>query len=237
MFILLVEDDPYIAKSIVMALAHLNFSVEHVTTAKDADYFVKNTALDLCLLDLGLPDQDGLNILKSWRDQQINLPVLVLTARNKTQQCVDALNVGADDYLTKPFELSELIARIHALGRRHRGFASNQIQLGEILLDKAMYKAYLNGQELNLSRREYTLLEIFMLHPKQVLKNEVLIDKVYGFQDNIESNALNVHIFHLRQKIGAQYIQTVRGVGYIFQVESEIPPKSPDELLNSLPSS
>ena len=237
MFILLVEDDPYIAKSIVMALAHLNFSVEHVTTAKDADYFVKNTALDLCLLDLGLPDQDGLDILKSWRDQQINLPVLVLTARNKTQQCVDALNVGADDYLTKPFELSELIARIHALGRRHRGFASNQIQLGEILLDKAMYKAYLKGQELNLSRREYTLLEIFMLHPKQVLKNEVLIDKVYGFQDNIESNALNVHIFHLRQKIGAQYIQTVRGVGYIFQVESEIPPKPPNELLNSLPSS
>lgn len=237
MFILLVEDDPYIAKSIVMALAHLNFSVEHVTTAKDADYFVKNTALDLCLLDLGLPDQDGLDILKSWRDQQINLPVLVLTARNKTQQCVDALNVGADDYLTKPFELSELIARIHALGRRYRGFASNQIQLGEILLDKAMYKAYLKGQELNLSRREYTLLEIFMLHPKQVLKNEVLIDKVYGFQDNIESNALNVHIFHLRQKIGAQYIQTVRGVGYIFQVELEIPPKSADEHLNSLPSS
>jgi len=220
MFILLVEDDPYIAKSIKVALEHLSFSVEHVTTAKDADYFVRHTAVDLCLLDLGLPDQDGLNVLKLWREQQISLPILVLTARNKTQQCVEALNVGADDYLTKPFELSELIARIHALGRRHRGFAANQIQLGDLILDKATQKVSLHGQELNLSRREYALLEIFMLHPKQVLKNEVLIDKVYGYQDNIESNALNVHIFHLRQKIGAQYIQTVRGVGYIFQFES-----------------
>ncbi|WP_010111481.1 response regulator [Acinetobacter sp. P8-3-8] len=221
MFILLVEDDPYIAKSICLSLQHLNFSVEHVTTAKDADYFVKNTAVDLCLLDLGLPDEDGLILLKNWRDQHIQVPVLVLTARNKTQQCVDALNYGADDYLTKPFELSELIARIHALARRHRGFASNQIKQGALKIDTATQQVFLQDQILNLSRREYTLLEIFMMHPNQVLKNEVLIDKVYGFQDNIESNALNVHVFHLRQKIGAQYIQTIRGVGYLFQVELE----------------
>lgn len=221
MFILLVEDDPYIAKSICLSLQHLNFSVEHVATAKDADYFVKNTAVDLCLLDLGLPDEDGLILLKNWRDQHIQVPVLVLTARNKTQQCVDALNYGADDYLTKPFELSELIARIHALARRHRGFASNQIKQGALKIDTATQQVFLQDQILNLSRREYTLLEIFMMHPNQVLKNEVLIDKVYGFQDNIESNALNVHVFHLRQKIGAQYIQTIRGVGYLFQVELE----------------
>lgn len=221
MFILLVEDDPYIAKSICLSLQHLNFSVEYVTTAKDADYFVKNTAVDLCLLDLGLPDEDGLILLKNWRDQHIQVPVLVLTARNKTQQCVDALNYGADDYLTKPFELSELIARIHALARRHRGFASNQIKQGALKIDTATQQVFLQDQILNLSRREYTLLEIFMMHPNQVLKNEVLIDKVYGFQDNIESNALNVHVFHLRQKIGAQYIQTIRGVGYLFQVELE----------------
>lgn len=216
MFILLVEDDPFIAKSIRLALEHLKFSIEHVSTAKEADYFVKNSAVDLCLLDLGLPDQDGLELLKKWREQKIGLPVLVLTARNQTQQCVDALNCGADDYLTKPFELTELIARIHALGRRHRGYASNLLELADIQLDKASQKVYFKNNELILSRREYALLEIFMLHPNQVLKNDILIDKVYGFQDNIESNALNVHVFHLRQKIGAELIQTIRGVGYIF---------------------
>lgn len=216
MFILLVEDDPFIAKSIRLALEHLKFSIEHVSTAKEADYFVKNSAVDLCLLDLGLPDQDGLELLKTWREQKIGLPVLVLTARNQTQQCVDALNCGADDYLTKPFELTELIARIHALGRRHRGYASNVLELADIQLDKASQKVYFKSNELILSRREYALLEIFMLHPNQVLKNDILIDKVYGFQDNIESNALNVHVFHLRQKIGAELIQTIRGVGYIF---------------------
>ena len=216
MFILLVEDDPFIAKSIRLALEHLKFSIEHVSTAKEADYFVKNSAVDLCLLDLGLPDQDGLELLKTWREKKIGLPVLVLTARNQTQQCVDALNCGADDYLTKPFELTELIARIHALGRRHRGYASNVLELADIQLDKASQKVYFKNNELILSRREYALLEIFMLHPNQVLKNDILIDKVYGFQDNIESNALNVHVFHLRQKIGAELIQTIRGVGYIF---------------------
>lgn len=222
MFILLVEDDPYIAKSIVLALQHLDFSIQHVSTAKEADYFVRQTAVDLCLLDLGLPDQDGLTLLNTWREQSIDVPVLVLTARNQTNQCVEALDRGADDYLTKPFELTELIARIHALGRRHRGFSSNCIAFTDIQLDKATQKVKRAGQELILSRREYALLEVFMLHPNQVLKNEVLIDKIYGFQENIESNALNVHIYHLRQKIGAELIQTVRGVGYIFQVQPPV---------------
>ncbi len=221
MFILLVEDDPFIAKSIGMALQHSSFSMEHAQNAKEADYFIKNSAVDLCLLDLGLPDQDGLDLLQQWRNEKIGVPVLVLTARNQTQQCVEALNAGADDYLTKPFELPELIARIHALGRRHRGFASNVIEQGSLQMDKSLQKVWQAGNELTLSRREYSILEIFMLHPAQVLKNEVLIDKIYGFQDNIESNALNVHIFHLRQKIGAAWIQTVRGVGYIFHPQTQ----------------
>ncbi len=221
MFILLVEDDPFIAKSIKLALQHLNFSIEHVSTAKDADYYIQNTSVDLCLLDLGLPDQDGLDLLKNWRQKKVHLPVLILTARNKTKQCVDALNLGADDYLTKPFELTELIARIHALGRRHRGYASNLITLGDLKLDKATQQVFFQGEEVQLARREYALLETFMLYPDQVLKNEVLIDKVYGFQENIESNALNVHVFHLRQKIGSERIQTVRGVGYLFHANSE----------------
>ncbi|MDQ8953434.1 response regulator [Acinetobacter rudis] len=223
MFILLVEDDPYIAKSIQLALQHLNFSIEHVSTAIDANYYIQHSAVDLCLLDLGLPDQDGLELLALWRSNAIDVPVLVLTARNQTEQCVQALNNGADDYLTKPFELSELIARIHALGRRTRGFASNQIISGNLTLNKATQKVYRDNLELNLSRREYALLEVFMLHPDQVLKNEVIADKLYGFQENIESNALNVHVYHLRQKIGADWIQTVRGVGYIFHTTEQQP--------------
>ena len=195
MFVVLVEDDPYIAESIVAALDYLKISVEHVSTARAADYFIRHSAVDLCLLDLGLPDQDGLELLKKWRQDQIHTPVLVLTARLQTQQCVEALNVGADDYLTKPFELDELIARIYALTRRHRGFSSNLIQFEDLVLNKDSQEVRYQNQLIQLSRREYSLLETLMSHPNQVLKNEVLLDKLYGYQDSIESNALNVHIF------------------------------------------
>ncbi|NNP71726.1 DNA-binding response regulator [Acinetobacter defluvii] len=221
MFVVLVEDDPYIAQSIVAALDYLNISIEHVNTAQAADYFIRKTAVDLCLLDLGLPDQDGLEILASWRKDQLHVPVLVLTARNQTQQCVEALNAGADDYLTKPFDLTELIARIHALTRRHRGYSSNILSIADLEINQDTQQAYYQQQVLNLSRREYSLLETFMLYPNQVLKTDQLIDKTYGFQDSIESNAINVHIHHLRQKTHPDLIQTVRGVGYILKVPTE----------------
>lgn len=227
MFVLLVEDDPYIAESICATLSYLNISVEHVSTARDADYFIRHSALDLCLLDLGLPDQDGLELLKKWRQDQIHTPVLVLTARLQTQQCVEALNVGADDYLTKPFELDELIARIYALTRRHRGFSSNLIQFEDLVLNKDSQEVRYQNQLIQLSRREYSLLETLMSHPNQVLKNEVLLDKLYGYQGSIESNALNVHIYHLRQKLHADYIQTIRGIGYMFKVPETTSCKSP----------
>ena len=218
MFVVLVEDDPYIAQSICSALDYLNISVEHVATARAADYFIRQSAVDLCLLDLGLPDQDGLELLQQWRQDEIHLPVLVLTARHQTRQCVEALNLGADDYLTKPFELDELIARIHALARRNRGFSSNLLQLGDLQLNRDTQKVTFQQQPVTLSRREYSLLETLMSHPNQILKNEQLLDKLYGYQDSIESNALNVHIYHLRQKLEPQLIQTIRGVGYMFKV-------------------
>ena len=218
MFVVLVEDDPYIAQSICAALNFLNISVEHVSTASAADYFIRHSAVDLCLLDLGLPDQDGLDLLKKWRQDQIHTPVLVLTARIQTQQCIQALNVGADDYLIKPFELDELIARIHALTRRHRGFSSNILQFENLSLNRDTQEVFYQHQPVQLSRREYSLLETLMSHPNQVLKNEQLLDKLYGYQDSIESNALNVHIYHLRQKLHADLIQTIRGIGYMFKV-------------------
>ena len=215
MFIVLVEDDPFIAQSIVAALDYLNISVEHVDTAKAADYFIRKSAVDLCLLDLGLPDQDGLDLLRAWRQDQLHVPVLVLTARNQTQQCIEALNAGADDYLSKPFDLNELIARIHALARRDRGFSSNTLKIGNLSINTDTQQAYYQNNLLSLSRREYSLLETFMLSPDKIIKNEQLVDKTYGFQDSIESNAINVHIYHLRQKIHANIIQTIRGVGYM----------------------
>ncbi|OTG85463.1 DNA-binding response regulator [Acinetobacter sp. ANC 4558] len=218
MFVVLVEDDPYIAQSICAALNFLNISVEHVSTARSADYFIRNSAVDLCLLDLGLPDQDGLTLLQKWRQDQIHVPVLVLTARLKTAQCVEALNMGADDYLTKPFELDELIARVYALTRRHRGLSSNVVEIEDLMLNRDTQEVFFQDQAVQLSRREYSLLETLMSHPNQVLKNEQLLDKLYGYQDSIESNALNVHIYHLRQKLNADYIQTIRGVGYMFKV-------------------
>ena len=218
MFVVLVEDDPYIAQSICAALNFLNISVEHVSTASAADYFIRHSAVDLCLLDLGLPDQDGLDLLKKWRQDQIHTPVLVLTARIQTQQCIQALNLGADDYLTKPFELDELIARIYALTRRHRGFSSNILQFENLSLNRDTQEVFYQHQLVQLSRREYSLLETLMSHPNQVLKNEQLLDKLYGYQDSIESNALNVHIYHLRQKLHADLIQTIRGIGYMFKV-------------------
>lgn len=218
MFVVLVEDDPYIAHSICAALDFLNISVEHVSTARATDYFIRHSAVDLCLLDLGLPDQDGLDLLRKWRQDQIHTPVLVLTARLQTQQCVEALNLGADDYLTKPFELDELTARIHALNRRHRGFSSNILQFEDLSLNRDTQEVFYQNQPVQLSRREYSLLETLMSYPNQILKNEQLLDKLYGYQDSIESNALNVHIYHLRQKLNADLIQTIRGVGYMFKV-------------------
>lgn len=223
MFVVLVEDDPYIAQSICAALDFLNISVEHVSTASAADYFIRHSAVDLCLLDLGLPDMEGLDLLKKWRQDHIQTPVLVLTARLQTQQCVEALNLGADDYLTKPFELDELIARIHALSRRHRGFASNLLQFDDLSLNRDTQEVKYQQQLISLSRREYSLLETLMSHPNQILKNEHLLDKLYGYQDSIESNALNVHIYHLRQKLNADFIQTIRGVGYMFKVTDHAP--------------
>lgn len=218
MFVLLVEDDPFIAQSIVSTLQFLNMSVEHVSTAKDADYFMRTMSIDICVLDLGLPDQDGLDLIHKWRLHNITTPILVLTARLHTQQCVEALNLGADDYLTKPFELEELIARLHALSRRHRGFSSNTLSFGKLKLNIDQQELCIDGQQILLSRREYQLLEALMRHPNQILKNEELLDKLYGYQDSIESNALNVHIYHLRQKLQNDYIQTIRGVGYMFKV-------------------
>ena len=225
MFIVLVEDDPYIAQSICAALNYLNISVEHVSNARAADYFIRHSAVDLCLLDLGLPDQDGLDLLHSWRRDQIDLPVLVLTARLRTDQCVQALNAGADDYLTKPFSMVELIARIRAVLRRIRpGLADDRLNHGDIIIDRVSHRVKRSGQEVHLGPTEFRLLDHFMQHPGRVFSREQLLDAVWGSDVYVEARTVDVHVGRLRKALSigddsANPIRTVRSAGYSLDLE------------------
>ncbi len=169
---------------------------------------------DVMILDLGLPDEDGLKLLRRLRQQGETLPVLVLTARDAVTDRVDGLQAGADDYLLKPFDLRELAARLHTLLRRVAGRAVNVIEHGPLRYDPSSCEATLAGKPVDLSRREQALLQALLQNAGRVLSSEQLKDCVYGFNDEVESNALNVHIHHLRRKLGNGIVETVRGLGY-----------------------
>jgi DNA-binding response OmpR family regulator len=166
------------------------------------------------VLDLGLPDEDGLKLLRQQRQQGIELPVLILTARDSVTDRVEGLQAGADDYLLKPFDLRELSARLHTLIRRMAGRSVNVIEHGCLTYDPSSRETLLAGQTVDLSRREQALLHALLHNHGRVLSGEQLKDCVYGFGDEVESNALNVHIHHLRRKLGGGIIETVRGLGY-----------------------
>ena len=225
MFVVLVEDDPYIAQSILAALDYLNVSVEHVDTAKAADYFIRNSAVDLCLLDLGLPDQDGLDLLNTWRKDQIHVPVLVLTARNQTQQCVDALNTGADDYLTKPFELAELEARLAALHRRSQGRAQPQVECGSLRYDGNHGTFWLADAVLNLTPREHAALEGLVARIGAPVGKARLAAKVFPQESAVGPDAIEQVLHRLRRKLAGSdvHIVTVRGLGYMLEAQDEPP--------------
>ena len=216
--ILLVEDDLSLSNSVFDFLDDFA-DVMQVFDGDEGLYEAESNVYDLILLDLMLPEKNGFQLLKELREKGITTPVLIMTAKESLDDKGHGFELGADDYLTKPFELNELIARVYALSRRHRGYSSNQLQSGQLHMNLDTQEVSWHSQNIQLSRREYSLLETFLRHPNQILKNEELIDKVYGFQDSIESNALNVHIYHLRHKIHPDFIQTVRGVGYIFKPE------------------
>lgn len=171
-------------------------------------------SFDAAVLDLGLPDADGLELLQRWRARAQDLPVLVLTARDAVSDRVRGLKGGADDYLLKPFDLEELVARLHALLRRAAGRGTDLAVLGAVSFDPVSGKAWLDGAGVDLSRRERTLLATLLQHPRQTLSAEQLRERLYGMDQDIESNAVNVHIHHLRRKLGSWIVETVRGLGY-----------------------
>ncbi|MFP3515065.1 response regulator [Pseudomonas sp. SIMBA_077] len=214
MHVLVCEDDELIASGIVAGLTAQGLTVEHVGTAGAAKAMLKVAEFDVMILDLGLPDEDGLKLLQQLRQQRFELPVLVLTARDSVTDRVDGLQAGADDYLLKPFDLRELAARLHTLLRRVAGRSVNVIEHGQLSYDPSSRITLLAGRPVDLSRREQALLQALLHNRGRVLSAEQLKDSVYGFSDELESNALNVHIHHLRSKLGKGIVETVRGLGY-----------------------
>lgn len=214
MHVLLTEDNALIASGVTAGLEAQGFVVTHAATAAQAEATLRNTVIDVMILDLGLPDEDGLQLLQRLRRRGLELPVLILTARDAVTERVAGLQAGADDYLTKPFDLRELAARLHTLLRRVAGRSSHLIEHGSIIYDPAACTVTCSGTAIELSRREQALLQALLQNPGRVLSAEQLKDAVYGLNDEVESNALNVHIHHLRRKLGGGIVETVRGLGY-----------------------
>lgn len=216
MRVLVVEDDDLIARGIVSGLRAYGFTADSVSTAAQGELSYAHSHCDALVLDLGLPDEDGLALLARLRRAGETVPVLLLTARDAVEDRIRGLQAGADDYLVKPFDLGELVARLHALMRRAGGRSVNLIEAGYLRFDPTSGDAWLDGKPVELSRREVALLASLVQAGGRCLSTEQLKDSLYGMEQDVGSNALNVHIHHLRRKLGVHVVETVRGLGYRF---------------------
>ncbi|HSP86162.1 MAG TPA: response regulator [Psychrobacter sp.] len=212
--ILLIEDDSTIAEGIILGLKSHGMMVDWFSDAKQGEMALQEGMFDAVLLDLTLPKGDGMTVLQNWRAKQIDTPVLIITARDAIANRVAGLNAGADDYLVKPFALDEVIARLQALIRRSQGRSQPEIRYGEVAYQPHHQQVSYQGQIVELTIKEVAILEQMLTHPKQVHSRASLEDKLYGWQQDIESNAIEVHIHHLRKKLGNDFILTKRGIGY-----------------------
>jgi two-component system response regulator QseB len=214
MRLLLIEDDPMIGEAIRAGLKREGFAIDWVREARAAEAVLGREPFDLVLLDLGLPGRDGLTLLKAQREAGLTAPVLIITARDAVSDRVQGLDAGADDYLIKPFDLEELAARIRALLRRRAGRSAALLEHLGVTLDPATHAVQRAGQEVSLSPREFALLQLLLERPGTILSRAQLEERLYGWGEEVESNAVEVHIHGLRKKLGADFILTVRGVGY-----------------------
>lgn len=214
MRILLVEDDDLLGSGLSDALARARYPHEWVRDGRAALTAALGSAFDLIILDLGLPRVDGMDVLRELRHRGLSTPVLILSARDATRDRVLGLNAGADDYLVKPFDLEELIARVHAIERRRSGGATNQLRHGDLVLDLAGMTVTRAGVPVELQRREFMLLRKLIESPTQIFSRAQLAEALYGWEGDVESNAIDVHVHHLRRKLYPEVVRTVRGVGY-----------------------
>jgi two-component system OmpR family response regulator len=210
----LVEDDPEIAKRLVEGLTSAGFAVERADNGADGYAMGVDDQYDAVVLDVGLPQMSGIDVLRKWRSGGFKMPVLVLTARGSWSEKVDGLNAGADDYITKPFHIPEVAARLNALIRRSAGLASATLTHRGITLDSSAGKAFVDGQPIDLTARELRMLNYFMHRVGRVVSQAELTEHLYSLEESRESNTIEVYISRLRRKFGADLIKTIRGLGY-----------------------
>lgn len=214
MKLLLVEDDAMLGSSMAKGLQLAGFAVDCVSKGEHALRALAEQTYEVILLDIGLPDIDGLEVLHRIRSQSVKAAVILVTARGAVKDRIEGLNLGADDYLSKPFDLDELTARIHALARRSVGQAHPHLELGRLYVHPIERVARLGGVELKLSPREFGLLVVLLREPGAVLSTKQLEQHLYAWGEEVSSNAMEVHLHHLRKKLGEPWIVNVRGVGY-----------------------
>jgi two-component system OmpR family response regulator/two-component system response regulator QseB len=222
MRILLAEDDPLLGDGLRAGLRQLGFQVDWVRTGDAAERELRGEPYAAAVLDLGLPGKNGLDVLAAVRHSGVTLPVLVLTARDAVPDRIRGLDLGADDYVVKPVDLHELAARLRALVRRAHGQPQERLKARGVELDPAARSVHKSGEAIALSTREFDLLHVLMLNAGRVLSRDQLEQQLYAWGQDVESNAVEVHIHHLRRKLGHALIQTVRGVGYTL-----LPPAAP----------
>ena len=220
MRILFVEDDRIIGEGVKTGLERRNFAVDWFQDGMAGRDAPETAQYDAAILDLSLPGMDGLDIQRHWRRGGRELPVLVLTARGTLEQRVEGLNLGADDYLGKPFALEELIARLYALARRGRGYAAPVLSHGKVSMDTVTRTVFLTGNPVAMSGRAVSLVELFLRNRRQVLSKSFIEEKLYPWGEEISSNAVEVHVHNIRRKLGASFIKTVYGVGYVLGDEA-----------------
>ncbi len=217
MRVLLLEDDLQLGKALQTALAQIEFQTVWVRRVQEAKGLLQTDSFSVVLLDIGLPDGSGLDVLRWLRSNSNMVPVIMLTARDAIEDRIQGLDMGADDYMPKPFAIPELVSRIRAITRRSVGFAEDIWRIGDLLIEPAKHKASLAGVLLDLPLREYTLLLELARNAGRFVTRTKLEEVMFNSQTDIESNALEVHVHHLRKKLGAQRIRTIRGVGYLLE--------------------
>lgn len=220
MRILLVEDDSMLGDALCRSLTQDGFVVDWAQNVEDAELSLSSVVYGLVLLDLGLPDKEGLEFLSDQRSAANSIPIIILTARDAVADRIAGLDAGADDYLVKPFDPDELAARIRALQRRQAGRFSPLIEHGSLVINPAIREVYRNGQRIWLTAKEYALLAALIERPGALLSKASIEERLYGWGDEVESNAVEVHIHNLRKKLGHGIIRTVRGVGYMIEEPS-----------------